>query len=122
MDDDCTTSTASEGGPTLTIEALRRIMRDMPIAPRNPMRLDPLPFGMPVFEIHHPQQVIVGYETVRSPGHPFIKWLAKFIPFEPDVVFEVPVYGPAPFAYKFGSSLFMTRQNINGLISLSSVA
>jgi hypothetical protein len=35
---------------------------------------------------------LVGEETYRSPAHPFIKWLSRWLPIDPWVEYKRPLY------------------------------
>lgn len=92
---------------TVSYKSIMDAIKDLPPTPRNPL-LGPTMFGMPVYEVPERMQEIDRYETVREPGHPFVRWLAKFIPFDPDITIEVPVYKPV--VYQFGNALLMSRE------------
>ncbi len=54
-----------------------------------------LPFGLKIIVNNYVQQVFSHNETVRFAAHPFIKWLAKFLPITPYVEAEYPRYKDA---------------------------
>lgn len=121
MSDIFNETSADGGDATLRYEDLLALVkRYAPAAPRNPLMASYMPvFEMPVFEMPDQPLEIVGYRTVRSPGHPFVKWLARFIPFEPDVVFERPIYGRPQIAYKTEFGLFLQRTDARALYAVS---
>lgn len=43
--------------------------------------------------------------TIRIPGHPFVRWLAKWIPFEPDILLIRPLMVDDPNMVMAGNKL-----------------
>lgn len=44
-------------------------------------------------------------ETLRYPGHWFVRWLARFIPFEPDILIVKPLMVDDPKMIRVGDML-----------------
>lgn len=40
-----------------------------------------------------PCEKVIGIETITCKAHPFVEWLSKYIPFDPNTYFDVPLYG-----------------------------
>jgi hypothetical protein len=101
----------------LTIQKLKDAMDEIHNATGRPLRrrdfdgATPLLWGLPVHT--NPYMEEPTERIVTFPGHPIIKWLARFIRFDPDVHVVYPCRIPP--AYLFGDRIIMHPKTLGWL-------